>query len=221
MSENQTEAAATPKAKTEVRAVTMTDGRVVNFGGKRKLSKETLIDPTLIEVDEAAGVIQIQYGAIKCRMDFENGETRTWAVPVKQIARLCGHGTEQKLGDNLASSASDPMSTEDMVVATDELTGDLDAGKWGKGRAEGGGGVAGAALIIQAIMEASGKDQATVKAFLDAKLAKDPALTRPALYNSFKVAGTKTGIIFARLQGEKLAKGAKVDADSALGELSA
>ena len=220
MSEQANEPAAT-KAKTEVRAVTMSDGRVVNFGGKRKLNKSHIIDEALIEVDEASGVIQIQAGAVKCRMDFENGETRTWALPLKQIARLAGHGAEQKLGDNLASSASDPMSTEDMVVATDELMGDLDADKWGKGRAEGGGGVAGAALIIQAIMEASGKDQATVKAFLDAKLAKDPALTRPALYNSFKVAGTKTGIIFARLQSEKLAKGAKVDADSALAEMDA
>ena len=62
----------------------------------------------------------------------------------------------------------------------------------GKGRAAGGGGVSGASIVVQAICEATGKDLATVKAYLEKKLAADPDLTRRALYDSFRVASTTT-----------------------------
>ena len=202
------------KAKAEVAAVTMTDGRVVNFVGKRKVLKETVVDSSKIEVE--GDVVQLQAGAVSIRMDFRNGETRLIPLPVALLARFAGHGGEQKFGDELASSAADPMSEEDMVLAIDDLNAQIQAGNWGKGRATGGGGVSGASIVVQAICEATGKDLATVKAYLQKKLDSDEALTRRALYDSFRVAGTKTGIIIKRLEDAKLAKTAKVDADAEL-----
>ena len=204
----------TAKAKTEVTTVLMTDGRSVNFAGKRKVNKETVIDPSKIEIE--GDVAQFAADAVSIRMDFRNGETRLIPLPLSLLARFAGHGGEQKFGDELASSAAEPMSEEDMVLAIDDLNAQIQAGNWGKGRATGGGGVSGASLVVQAIVEATGKDIATVKAYLQKKLDSDPALTRRALYDSFRVAGTKTGIIIKRLEDAKLAKTAKVDADAEL-----
>lgn len=207
------------RAPTEVVQVTMTDGRVVNFAGKRKVSKETVIDESKIVVE--GDVMQIQAGAVAVRMDFRNGETRTLELPLALLARFAGHGGEQKFGDELATPSDKPLSEEDMVIAIDDLFAEICAGKWGKGRAAGGGGVSGASIVVRAIMEATGKDQVTVKAFLQKKLDADKDLTRRALYDSFRAPSTKTGIIIKRMEEEKLAKTAKVDADSALGELEA
>ena len=55
--------------------------------------------------------------------------------------------------------------------------------------------------------------------YLQKKLDSDKDLTRRALYDSFRVAGTKTGIIIKRLEEAKLAKTAKVDADAELGNI--
>lgn len=214
MSEATTEAATPAKSKTEVLAVTMKDGRVVNFAGKRKVVKETLIDESKIVVD--GDVIQLQAGAVAVRMDFRNGDTRTMPLPLALLAKFAGHGGEQKFGDELASPADKPLSEEDMVIAIDALNTTIQSGSWGKGRTSGEGAVSGASLVLQAIMEASGKDLETVKAYLQKKLDADKDLTRRALYDSFRVAGTKTGIIIKRLEEAKLAKTAKVDADAEL-----
>jgi len=79
--------------------------------------------------------------------------------------------------------------------------------------------VSGASIVVQAICQATGKDIATVKAFLQKKLDADKDLSRRALYDSFRVAGTKTGQIIKALEEAKLAKTAKVDADAALSEI--
>jgi len=202
------------KSKTEYQEVTLTDGRKVSFPGKRKVSKETLIDANLITVEGDA--MQLQAGAVSIRMDFRNGETRTIPLPLSLLAQFAGHGAEQKFGDELATTADKPLSEEDMVLAIDDLSAQIAAGNWGKARASGGGGVSGASVVVQAICEATGKDLATVKAYLQKKLDSDPALSRRALYDSFRVAGTKTGEIVARLEAAKTAKTAKVDADAEL-----
>jgi hypothetical protein len=212
-------AEAEAKSKTEYTAVTLEDGRAVQFPGKRKVLKETLIDASKIELDEASGIVQIQAGAISIRMDFVNGATRSYPLPLGLIARFAGHGGEQKYGDELATTADKPLSPEDMVIAVDDLDSEIQKGNWGKGRAAGGGGVSGASTVIQAIMEATGKDLATVKAYLDKKIASTEGLSRQALYASFRVEGTKTGEIIKRLEAGKVAKAAKVDADEALGEI--
>jgi hypothetical protein len=205
------------KSKTEYTTVTMTDGREVSFAGKRKVNKETLVDESLILIE--GDVMQIQAGALKIRMDFRNGETRTMPLPLALMAKFAGHGAEQKFGDELATTADKPLTEDDMILAIDDLNAQVQAGRWGAGRATGGGGVSGASVVVQAIMEAAGKDQATVKAFLQKKLDADTGLTRRALYDSFRVAGTKTGVIIKRLEEAKLAKTARVDADAALSEV--
>ena len=198
----------------------MTDGRVVGFAGKRKVNKETVIDQSKIVLD--GDVLQLETGAISIRMDFRNGDTRLLPLPLSLLARFAGHGGEQKFGDELATTADKPLSEEDMVIAIDDLNTLIQAGNWGKGRAAGGGGVSGASIVIQAIMEATGKDLATVKAYFDKKLAaeaqkpEDQRISRRDMYNSFRVAGTKTGEIIKRLEEAKLAKTAKVDADAEL-----
>lgn len=216
MAEEQT---AVAKTKAEVQEVLMSDGRTVGFAGKRKVVKETLIDES--KIAEGDGVLQLEPGAVSIRMDFRNGATRLISIPLSLLARFAGHGAEQKFGDELATTADKPLSEDDMVVAIDDLNERIQKGEWGRGRAEGGGGVSGASVVILAIMEATGKDQATVKAFLQKKLDGDPALTRRALYDSFRSPTTKTGAIIKRMEEAKLAKTAKVDADAALLEMEA
>lgn len=207
----------TKKSATEYTEVTLTDGRKVSFPGKRKVAKETLIDESKIAVD--GDTLTLSAGAVSIRMDFRNGETRTIALPLSLLAQFAGHGAEQKFGDELATSADKPLTEEDMVLAIDDLNAVVQSGAWGKGRAAGGGGVSGAGIVVQAICEATGKDLATVKAYLQKKLDSDPALTRRALYDSFRVAGTKTGVIVKRMEDAKAVKVAPVDADAELGSI--
>lgn len=225
-----TEQAAKPKA--EIVAVQMSDGRSVNFAGKRKVNKETLIDEGKIEIDEGSGIVQLQRGAVAVRMDFRNGETRTLELPLSLLARFAGHGGEQKFGDELATTADKPLSEEDMVIAIDDLYAEIAKGKWGKGRAAGGGGVSGASMVIQAILEAVNNRNAAkglplktlddIKAYvqkrLDAETSKPEGerLTRRALYDSFRAPGTETGVIIERMEKEKAAKNVKVDANAEL-----
>lgn len=218
MSNEETTVAATAAKRpaTEYTKVPMEDGREVTFAGKRKVNKETVIDESKIAIDEASGIVQFSAGAVSIRMDFRNGMTRLIPLPLSLLAQFAGHGGEQKFGDELATTADKPLSEEDMVIAIDDLNTEIQKGNWGKGRAAGGGGVSGASIVVQAIMEATGKDQATVKAYLDKKIASTEGLTRQALYASFRVPGTKTGAIIARLEAEKAAKTSKVDADAEL-----
>jgi len=161
---------------------------------------------------------------VAIRMDFINGETRTIEVPLDLLAKFTGHGAEQKFGDELAAPSDKPLSPEDMVVAIDDLAERISQGQWSMKR-EGSGGCAGASVVIQAIMEASGKDMATVKKFLQDKLdgaaARGEKHSRKELYDSFRRPETKVGAIVQRLEAEKLAKSAKVDADAELAELGA
>lgn len=181
------------KPKAEVEQVTMTDGRVVGFAGKRKMVKETLDN----------GV----------RFDFRNGETRTFNIPEGLLTRLAVHGAAQKIGDETAGVED----VEDMVVGVDEIISRLSRGEWGVTR-QAGDSFSGASVVIRAICEATGKSVADVKAFLQKKLDSDSKLTRAALYNSFRNPSSKTGQIIERLEREKRSKTA-VDADALLGEL--
>ena len=194
-------AAALPKKETvkrEVEIVDMTDKRKVEFVGKRKLLKETIIEGNTVKV----------------RMDFRNGETRLFTIPTALMLKSAGHGMEQKLGDETAGTEA----VDDMVIAVDDLIAQLAKGEWTTVR-EGGGGFAGASVVIKAIMEVSGKSLEDVKAFLAKKLEATAGLTRQALYASFRSPTSKTGKVVERLEREKLAKGAKIDADEALAEL--
>lgn len=193
------------KAAPEVTAVTMGDGRVVNFTGKAQLNKEVVE-----EGDAPVGV----------RFDFRNGESRYFDLyTTKLLAQLAAHGAKQKIGDETAGISD----VDDMVVAIDAMLERLAKGDWSKARAAGDG-FSGASVVIRAVAEATGKSVADVKAFLDGKLAaaeaKGEKLTRKDLYDSFRKPGTKTGEIIARLENEKKAKAAKFDGDDLAAELA-
>ncbi len=208
------------KKKTEYTEVQMEDGRKVQFAGKRKVNKETLIDESKIVAD--SDTVTVGAGAVSIRMDFRNGKTRTFPVPVALLAKFAGHGAEQKYGDELAAPADKPLSEDDMVLAVEDLNSRIQAGEWSVARE--GGGFGGAHVVIQAIMEASGKSEQEVKDFLQKKLdaakAANQKLSRKDLYDSFRNPNSKVGQIVERLEKERLAKDSKVDADAALAELA-
>lgn len=211
---SETQATATPEAKapkkeTVYTKIKMTDGREVEFAGTRQTDKTILADE--------AGV------PVGVRFDFVNGETRTLLLSELSpglLAYAAGHGVSQKAGDEY----SGVKEIDDIVLAVDEIFTRLRAGEWGVARGASDS-TAGASIVIKAIMEATSKDMATVKAFLQGKLDKAKAagekLSRQELYNSFRNPATKTGVIIKRLEEEKLAKSTKVNAGDLLGELEA
>ncbi len=110
-----------------------------------------------------------------------------------------------------------------MAVALDDLHEQVNIrGEW---RLTGEGGVAGASVVILAIMEASSKTMEEVKKFLQGKLdaakARNEKLSRKELYDSFRNPNSKVGQIVKRMEDERLAKANKVDADAALAEIGA
>ena len=137
------------RAPIEYRLVKMDDGREVEFAGKRRMLKDTVIG---------------EDGSVAVRMDFENGESRTFTLPDSLLMRFAGHGAEQKLGDEVAGLAD----VEDMIMAIDELTERLTAGQWGVNRAPGSS-MAGSSVLARALQEHTGKDIEQIKTFLKGK----------------------------------------------------
>ena len=182
------------KPKRVAQVVKMKDGREVEFVGKRRMLKESIIEGNKVSV----------------RLDFVNGETRLFALPTALMLRFAGHGAEQKLGDETAGEEK----IEDMILAVDDLITQLNKGEWGAVREAGG--FSGASIVIRAIMEASGKSQDDVKAFLQKKLDTTEGLTRKKLYDSFRNPNSKVGKIIERLEREERAKSAVLDADAEL-----
>ena len=192
-----------PKAgKTVVESITMEDGRVVAFAGKRRLIK----------------TIVLEHNKAAVRMDLRNGVTRTFHVPHEDLLQYAAHGASQKLGDEI--SGEDDL--DDCVIALDDLMARLNKHEWTV-RREAGDGFAGASIIIRALCEAAGKTVDEIKAYLEGRIqkAKDAGetLTRKDLYNSFRNPESKTGKIIKRMEEEKLVKSSKVNADDELADL--
>ena len=135
------------KMETVIETVTMKDGRIVEFAGKRKLIKNTTISD--------AGV--------QTRLDFRNGETRLFTIPEKMLQQFAGHGAEQKLGDETAGIED----VDDQVIAIDELIDRLYNGEWSLRRE--GSGVSGTSVLAKALAELTGKSVEEIKAFLKPK----------------------------------------------------
>lgn len=184
--------AATKKTETQIETITMTDGRVVDFAGKRKLLKESSVS--------AEGKVQV-------RLDFRNGETRLFTIPDNMLNKFAAHGAEQKLGDEIAGLDA----VEDCVLAVDELINRLYDGDWSVKRESNG--MAGTSVLIRALVEHTGKTVEQIKQFLSGKTHAD----KVALRNNPKIKP-----VVERIEAEKAAKGAgKVDTDAMLGELEA
>lgn len=147
------------KAAAEV--VAMSDGREVEFAGKRKMLKESIIDGD----------------TIKIRLDFRNGETRLITLPADLIPKFAAHGAEQKYGDETAGETD----VDDMVLAIDDLDARLQRGEWSTIRQ--GSGMSGTSVLLKALVELSGRSIEQVKAFLADKSQAD----KMALRNSAKL----------------------------------
>ena len=181
------------KKEPTINTVTLTDGRIVDFVGKRKLLKASEVTPD---------------GKIQTTLDFVNGETRTFTIPDALLAKFASHGAEQKLGDEIAGVDD----IEDAVMAIDELIDRLYNGEWGVARDKSG--LAGASILMRALVESTGKTAEEIKKFLSDKTAAQKAALRT---------NPKIKPIVDRLEAEKAAKSAKkadaVDTDALLNEL--
>ena len=177
------------KTETQVETVTMTDGRVVDFAGKRKLLKESSVT--------ADGKVQV-------RLDFRNGETRLFSLPDALLNKFAAHGAEQKLGDEIAGLTD----VEDCVLAVDELIDRLYNGEWSVKREANG--MAGTSVLVRALVEHTGKTVEQIKQFLSGKSQAE----KVALRNNPKIKP-----IVERIEAEKASKKANVDTDAMLNEL--
>ena len=212
-----TGAVTTAKAKTEVTKVKMLDGREVDFAGKRNINKGFTLGED----------------SVTATFDFRTGDTLSLEImrDDPMILQLAGHGLVQKGGDE-AAGVKDEVGNPDvpsMVLGVEAILNRIaDTGKslddrWYAETAAGDG-FSGASVVIKAIMEASGKDQTFIKGFLEKKLeaGKGEGLTRQKMYAAYRKPGTKTGIILARMEQEKLAAASSsVDADAELAEMVA
>ena len=188
------------KPKTEYFKVMMEDGREVEFAGKRKMDKTVIIEGDRVSV----------------RFDFRNGATRsivlTDLTPALQRQGL-GHGGSQKIGD----SAAGEESVEDMVLSVEKSIQMLQNGSWGVERGAGDS-FKGGSIVVQALVEVTGKSVDAIKAFIDKKI-EALKCSRQALYASFR-ADPKVGPVIERLEKEK-AKPANVDTAGMLDEIGA
>lgn len=171
--------AKTGKKETKITTVKMDDGRVVDFPGKRRMQKESMVLPD---------------GTLTVRLDFVNGETRTLTLADSLMAKFATHGAEQKLGDEIAGV----KDIDDAVLAIDDLMERLHAGEWTQVRDSSG--LAGASILVKALVEAKNTTVDKVKAFL-----KDKSNAQKlALRNNASIKP-----IVDRLEAEKAAKAGK------------
>lgn len=177
------------KPETTVETVTLSDGRIVDFAGKRKLLKESSVTAD---------------GKVAVRLDFRNGETRLFTIPDALLNKFAAHGAEQKLGDEIAGL----NDVEDCVLAVDELIDRLYNGEWSVKREANG--MAGTSVLVRALVEHTGKTVDAIKQFLAGKSQAE----KVALRNNPKIKP-----IVERIEAEKASKKANVDTDAMLGEL--
>ena len=179
-----TDATATKTSAVEKLAVVLTDGRTAHFGKKNRLIKTTTIDE--------------ETGVVRTVLDFVNGETRTFEIPSALILRFAAHGAEQKLGDAMAGETD----LADAVLAVDDTIKHLLEGEWNAKREAGA--FTGTSVLIQALVEASGKSIEDIKAFLADKTQAQKLALRKS--NQLKP-------IIERIEAEK-AKTSKTKVDT-------
>lgn len=169
---------ATKQAKTEYVKVKMTDGREIDFPSKRTMQREVLTNGSTVKV----------------RFDYINGETRTFDVPEQHMLYSAGFGFGHKLGGSLAGTKENPLTVEDTIEQVDNLYARLSTtNDWNTTAL--GGDATGGHIVVQALMEATGKSKTETREYIDGILAKDAArvagteekpLSRQALYKAFR-----------------------------------
>lgn len=203
MTATQAAAAAPAKPPKQSETVEMSDNRKVEFSGTwdkgQKIQKEVLVDgkPWGDLTDEEKAKAHIGSAAI--RIDFRNGTTRLYPLNPALALQYAVHGALQKYGDELAGEQASDL--DDWAATTDRLHERIMAGEWRRARE--GGGMAGTSVLLQALMEFTGRTADEVRAHIKdwtpqqkIALRNDPEL-KP---------------IVERIEAEKAAKvGAKID----------
>lgn len=210
---NGTEATANAAKKPprEFEAITMADGRVVEFAGApgapraRRMLKESLYDD--------AG------NWVGTRFDFRHGQSYVFdpsKLPEKftdgtsALGTLAAHGIEQKLGDETAGNKT---GSEDMYLDVEALAERLYAGEWAKERVAGDS-MAGTSILLQALVEQTGKPIDALKAWLKTKTREEKEAMRSHPQSPLKP-------IVERLEAEKAAKLGHVDIAAQFAQLDA
>ena len=142
---------------------------------------------------------------VSVRFDFRNGETLLIPIPDQHLLYSAGHGYAQKLGDQCAGLED----VDDMVLEVDDLATRLASGPWTMQRE--GGGFGGTSVLLRALVELTSKTVEQVKEFLSGKSQAEKMALR---------ASARVKPIVDRLEAEKASKGAKVDTDALLAQLS-
>jgi hypothetical protein len=180
------------KVEAVVETVTMEDGTVVDFAGKRKILKSSsLVD-----------------GKVVVRIDFRNGVTRKLTLREDMLVKYAAHGAEQKLGDSTAGVED----LDDAVLAVEEVIERLNAGEWNVKRE--GSGIAGTSVLARALVEFTGKSAEEIKTFLSAKTQAE----KVALRNNPKVKPIVERIEAEKAARAK-SGGKQVDTEALLSEL--
>lgn len=178
------------KTPTQYETITMLDGRVVEFPGKRKILKSSEVGSD---------------GTVAVRIDFRNGETRLFkSNDVSLNLRAAAHGFEQKLGDETAGLED----LDDAVEAIDQMIERLAKGEWNQEREASG--LAGTSVLARALVEHTGKPIERIKEFLRNKTAAEKTALR---------ASPAIKPIVDRLEAAKASKAKSVDTEALLGEL--
>lgn len=186
------------KKPREVLAVKMSDGRVVEFVGKRKLLKDVIVSGSEVSV----------------RFDFRNGNSILWTVPPTVLLYAAGHGISQKGGDETAGEDD----VDDMQLAVEAVLERLQTqGMDGWTARKEGTGFGGASVLVKALIEVTGKGMEEIKAFLKAQV--DAGTTYQKLNDAFSEDDT-VGPVIKRIKKEKAGE-SKVDTKGLLGGLGA
>lgn len=176
---------------TERTEVQMEDGSTVSFPGKRQMIKSTSVNP--------------ETGSVSVTFLFRNGAVRQAHVHPDLLLEAAAHGYSQKIGDGVAGV----KEVDDMVEGVTELINRLAQGEWNVQREGNADSLAGASILLRALVELSGETADTVRA----KLSKLTPAQKIALRGTERLKP-----IIARLEAEKAerAKGPKIDADAVL-----
>lgn len=194
----QTETPNSGQTKTQLGATTMSeqnqvqmeDGSVEVFGAKKRMTKDTKIT---------------EDGSIVTKLSFSNGRVINFTMPEEMKNRFAAHGADQKFGDVIAGVTD----VDDCVLAVEELAERLTAGEWSQKRE--GSGMGGTSILLRALVEHTGKDAETIKAYLKGKTQAEKVALR---------GNPRIKPIIERLEAEKASKGAGVDTDALLNELA-
>lgn len=179
-------------------AILMDDGTTRVFSPKRKISKESGQDSE---------------GRLYVKLFLRNGRVLTHYLQEELLARYALHGAEQKLGD-----AGAGLEVEDAEEAILAVISQLDKGEWAASR-EGKNPMAGASVLVKALVEHTKQPVETVRAFLGTKSQQEKLALRKVPAIAEIVRRLEAEAEEARAKRGKGPKRPEVDTSALLAEL--